>query len=166
MSIYYFLPLFPILSRTVLCLKFKNQMREHLLEAELDRDAHRNLILPLAGFSFTGLVGLIVLDATLRLNYKVAIFYLLVSFLSFLFSLNVQGYKTRRWHDIISTGIMDAGSLCLILAACYLIGSQPFGVFFSSVLILISIGAWLVDHIIRLSIQWRYLKIKEANRNG
>ena len=164
MTIYYFLPLLPIISRTCLCLIYNGQMEEHLEEAELDRDAHRNVILPLAGFSFTGVVGLIVLDPKLRLNYKIAIFYLMISFLTYLFSLNIQGYKTKRWHDLLSTGVMESGSLSLILAACYLIGTQEFGEIYAAVLIFISLGAWLTDHIIRLSIQWRYLKEKEKSR--
>jgi hypothetical protein len=141
-------------------------MNEILSEDEQDREAHRTVILSLSGFSFTGLVGLIVLDATLRLNYKIAIYYLLVSFLSFLFSLNIQGYKSRRWHDQIATGIMDSGTLSLILAACYLIGNQHFGISFSLPLILLALIAWLTDHIIRLVIQWRYLSIKGGTRNG
>ncbi len=65
-NIFYVLPLIPVLSRTALSLKFKNQMNELLLEPELDREAHRTLIIPLAGFSFTGLMGIMVVDLTLR----------------------------------------------------------------------------------------------------
>lgn len=166
MIILYLLPFFPIVSRTVLCLTFRSQMNEILSEDEQDREAHRTLILSLSGFSFTGLIGLIVIDATLRLNYKVAIYYLLISFLSFLFSLNAQGYKSKRWHDQIATSIMDTGSLSLILAASYLIGNQNFGMPFSLSLILLSVVAWLTDHIIRLRIQWRFLSIRGGKGNG
>jgi hypothetical protein len=156
-AILYLLPLIPIFSRAVLCLRFKHQMNEVLPEEAADREAHRALILPLAGFSFTGLIGLIVVDAALRLNYKVAIYYLLVSFLAFMLSLNVQGYKSTRCHDQISTGIMDSGSLSLVLAACYLIWWQAFGVSFSVTLIVIASGAWLADHVKRVSLMWRHL---------
>jgi hypothetical protein len=163
--ILYLLPFIPIVTRTFLCLRFRSQMSDILAEEEQDRESHMTLILSLAGFSFTGLLGLIVVDATLRLSYKIAIYYLLISFLSFLFSLNVQGYKSKRWHDQISTGIMDAGSLSLILAACYLIGSQHFGISFSFSLIFMAIIAWLTDHTIRLVIQWRYLSIKGGTKS-
>lgn len=159
--ILYLLPFIPLISRTVLCLRFRSQMSEILGEEEQDRESHMTLILSLAGFSFTGLVGLIVVDATLRLSYKIAIYYLLVSFLSFLFSLNIQGYKSKRWHDQISTGIMDSGSLSLILAVAYLIYNQPYEPEFSLSLIMLSFVAWLTDHAIRVRLPWQFLREKE-----
>jgi hypothetical protein len=136
-------------------------MSEIPSEEEQDRASHMALILSLAGFSFTGLVGLIVVDATLRLSYKIAIYYLFISFLSFLFSLNVQGYKSSRWHDQISTGIMDSGSLSLILAAAYLIYNQHYEPVFSWSLIALSFIAWITDHAIRLKLPWQFHKEKE-----
>ena len=104
----YFVPLVPLVSRALLCVKHRTQMSEILSEEENDRESHRSHILALAGFSFTGLLAIAVLDATLLQDFHYAVYYLLVSFLCYLSALNFQGYKSKRWHDQFGTALMDA----------------------------------------------------------
>ncbi|MBW2620863.1 MAG: hypothetical protein JRC56_05985 [Deltaproteobacteria bacterium] len=90
-------------------------MSEIPSEEEQDRESHRSHILTLAGFSFTGLLAIAVLDATLVQDFRFAVYYLLVSFLCYLSALNFQGYKSKRWHDQLATALMDVASLSLMI---------------------------------------------------
>ncbi len=59
-NLLYVIPLTPFVGRGLIALKFKKATDGLLPEAAADREQHRNLILVLAGFSFTGLLGLAV----------------------------------------------------------------------------------------------------------
>jgi hypothetical protein len=48
-------------------------MKDNLTEDELDRDSHRNYILALTGFSFTGLLALTLLEATVIKGFYLTI---------------------------------------------------------------------------------------------
>ena len=163
--IWYSAPIVPLFSRAILCISHHSQMGEILSEEEHDRGAHRSHILALAGFSFTGLLALAVLDATLRQDFHFGVFYLLISFLCYFFALNLQGYKKRRWHDQFATALIDSASLSLILSIVSILHIQTFKSNFAIGLALFAFFVWVVDHIIRLRIQWSYLNIKEGKGN-
>ncbi len=162
--ILYSTPILPLFSRAVLCLWHHEQMKEILTEAELDQEAHRSHILVLAGFSFTGLLAISVLDATLRKDFHFAVFYLLVSFLCYFFALNLQSYKARRWHDQFATAIMDSASLSLILAIVSILYLPAFNPNFSLGSSTLALFVWVTDHVIRLKIQWTYLSIRKGGK--
>lgn len=164
---FYFVPLLPLVSRTLLCLEHRTQMMEIPSEDEQDREAHRSHILALAGFSFTGLLALAVLDATLRQDFRYAVYYLLVSFLCYLSALNLQGYKSKRWHDQFATALMDAASLSLIMSIISILNVQTFKASFAIGLTVLALLVWGADHFARIRIQSNFLKMKkEANENG
>ena len=145
-------------------------MRAHMFddlpEEQNDREAHRSLILALAGFSFSALLALVVLDATLRHDFHFAVYYLLVSFLCYFFALNLQGYKHLRWHDQVGTALMDAASLCLILAIVSIIVSAKHEKSLYLGLSGLAVFIWLLDYVIRLLLLLKYLKSKGVKNVG
>lgn len=159
-NLYYLIPGFPLVTRFLLYLRFPYDMTEYLTEVEKDRESHRSYILALAGFSFSGLLAIAVLDTALQQNFKLSVYYLFISFLCYLFTLNMQSYKARRWHDQMATAFMDAASLSLIMSVLSILYSQNTNKFFKIILSIIALLFWGIDHFIRIRIQWKYLKIK------
>jgi hypothetical protein len=91
-------------------LKFSLLTDQAMTAAELDRQTARSIILPMAGFSFSALLALVVLDANRMQGLRTPILLLLLSFLAFYSSLNLQSYKIRRWEDQIATGLKETAS--------------------------------------------------------
>ncbi|MCJ7601648.1 MAG: hypothetical protein MUO63_09130 [Desulfobulbaceae bacterium] len=160
-NILYSAPIVPIFTRGLLCLWHHCQANEILSEEEHDKEAHRNHILALSGFSFTGLLAIAVLDTTLRQDFHFAVYFLLISFLSYFFSLNMQGYKSTRFHDQFATALMDSASLSLILSIVSIINTKAFHPEFALWVSGLAIFVWAADHLIRLRIQWKYLNTKK-----
>jgi low temperature requirement protein LtrA len=158
--IFYSIAFFPIITRGILYLNFPNEMKDTLSKEELDKESHRTHILTLAGFSFSGLLAIVVLDVALRQDFHFSIYYLLMSFLGYLVALNLQSYKAKRWEDQIATAFMDIASLCLILSVLSILISQKFSPGFAYPLSILAISIWLIDHWLRLRFQWKYLKEK------
>ena len=69
----YFIPFLPLFNRIILIIRFRDMMKDNLTEDELDRDSHRNYILALTGFSFTGLLALTLLEATVIKGFYLTI---------------------------------------------------------------------------------------------
>ena len=160
--ILYLLPFLPFLTRGILCYRFRAEMTNSLGKEELDKESHRTYILAMAGFSFSGLLAMVVLDASLRQDFHFAVYYLLISFLSYLVSLNLQSYKALLWQDQLATTFMDSASLCLILAVLSILNSQNHVKKFAYALTIIAFSVWLIDHVIRLKIRWRFLIKKRS----
>ena len=144
-------------------LRFHKQMTEIPDEAEQDREGKRALILAFAGFSFTGVIALIVLEPAIKQTVKLAVYFLMVSFLSYLWALNLQGYKASRWQDEIAAALADAGSLCLIFALVSLLLQSAFPNVFVYSTSALALAVWIVDHLIRLRIDSRYYRAREMH---
>ncbi len=136
-------------------------MFEIMPEEENDRESHRSLILALAGFSFSGLLAFIVLDGTLRQDFHLTVFFLLLSFLSYFLALNLQGYKSRRWHDQLGNALMDSASLSLILAIISVFLAFQINSVFYVILAFGAFSIWALDHIIKLKILSKFLRTKD-----
>ena len=156
--VYYCLPIFPILTRGMLFLRYPKQMKEVLREQEIDREAHRTFMLALAGFSFSGLLAIVVLDAALRQDFHFAVYYLLLSFLCYLSAINLQSYKAKRWQDQADAALREAATLCLILSVLSILNSREFAAGFALVMTTLAILVWLIDHFLRLRFLWIFLK--------
>ena len=156
----FFIPLFPFLTRLILILSFKKHMQEILSEDELDRDSHRNYILAMTGFSFSGLLAVTLIQATGNQEFNLTIYYLFISFLFFLLSLNFQGYKAKRWQDQLSTAFTEIASLSLILSVISVLFLKNFNYSFSIGLSILACLIWLSDHLFRVRLQAKYLIIK------
>lgn len=142
-------------------LRFRQQMNEILSEEEQDRETNRSLIIAFAGFSFTGVIALIVLEASVKQTVKWAVYFLLVSFLSYLWALNFQGYKDVRWQDEVASALSDTGSICLVFALVSLLVNSAFPTAFVYPSSLLAVVVWTVDHVIRLCIDSRYYRARE-----
>jgi small-conductance mechanosensitive channel len=152
-----------MVTRGILYLKFRKAMKVVLNEEQLARESHRTYILALAGFSFSGLLALVVLDAALRQNYQISIYYLFLSFLGFVFALNQQSYKAKRWQDQIATASTEMALLCLILSILAILMTQDFSPTFALSLSIVAISVWLVDHVLRLIFVWKTLSKEKEN---
>jgi len=158
----YLIPLIPLVARLAVVARFSEQMREIPTEEEQDRDAHRTLIIAFSGFSFTGVVALVVLESAVKQNLKFAVFFLLVSFLVYLSALNLQAYKADRWQGELATALSDTGSLCLVSALISLLLSSGFGGSFAVGASVLAGAVWLVDEVLRLRFDWAYLAAEES----
>jgi hypothetical protein len=157
-------PLLPLFTRGLLMLRFWKQMTTILPEEALEREQSRSLILSLAGFSFTGLLALVILDSALREKFYLSIFYLLASFLAYMWAFNLQGYKANRWQSSAAIGLIESGTLSLLLSVMGILWLPAFDRGFSISLSLLAAFVWGLDHILRLSFEWRYLSLRENAR--
>jgi low temperature requirement protein LtrA len=159
----FWIPILPLLSRLLLVIRHRAHMGERLSEEELDRDSHREYIAAMAGFSFTALIALILLDASFKASFRLPIYYLLLSFLAYLFALNLQGYKATRLQDEAGTAAMDVGSLCLILSIVVLLVTQVHDGCYSYPLSVMAIGIWLFHHMLHISFEHRFLSTRRRS---
>jgi len=156
----YIIPLLPIFTRGFLLIKFRSQMKEKLSDREKDKETHRIYIMSLAGFSFSALLALVLLDAKFQKDLQLSIFYLFLSFLGYLFALNMQSYKEFWWQDQLATAATELGSLCLVLSIIGILLTNNFNRSFALSLSGLGIIIWLADHLFRIYIVYKFRKKK------
>jgi hypothetical protein len=149
----YAFPLAPVATRSVLAIFWHWLMFDELPEAAQHRDANRAVILALAGFSFTAVAGLAVLDTAGRSGFQLSIWYVLLSFVSYLTALNLQSYKVTRWQNYIAAALIEVGSLSLTLTLVSLVLAGKFDDWFRALVAVVAVGCWAVDHFIRLYLE-------------
>jgi len=152
------LMLFPVVTRLLLTLRFWEHAATVLPPQQLDRETHRQYILTLAGFSFTALIAIAVLDKALRQNFSLATLYLLLSFMLFLFAVNLQGYKAHRWQDDLASAATESATLGMILSIVAVLYTGELIAQGGPIIAALGIAIWLLDHMIRLSIEYQYLR--------
>jgi hypothetical protein len=155
--IWYLLPVIPIGIRLIFGVIHWRRFRDPLSPGEADAESHRTVVVALAGFSFTGLMALVVVDAATRTNYQLAIYFLLVSFLCYLFVLNLQGYKLRRWHDAAGDAVLESASLSLIMAVISAMRAARLESSFVLVTAFLSILVWGLDFLVRVILSHQHL---------
>jgi hypothetical protein len=156
--LFYCAPFFPLVTRILLCLHCRKVMREVPEEAAQERDVNRSFILSLAGFSFTAVAGFAVLDATTRIELQLPTWYVLLSFVSYISTLNAQSYKSNRFQNQIATAFVEIGTLSLMLALIALLFSVSFSCKFQWIAATVTFGAWLIDHALRLKFDHYFLR--------
>lgn len=159
----YFVPLIPILLRSVFVLQLRKKLCDQLSEEELDRDNIRNTTLALEGFSFAGLLALVLIEPNIKQNLTYPIYFVIISFISYMIQINLQGYKSRRWQEILSDTLFELGSLGLIMTVVCLLFMSGLNNLFIYIMTLISILGWLIDFLIRLKIQFEYINKEDNN---
>jgi hypothetical protein len=136
-------------------------------EAAQERDVQRASVLALAGFSFTAVAGLAVLDDKVRVSLQLPTWYVLVSFLAYLTCVNLQSYKSTRWQNQLSSALLEIGSLSLILAVLSIIFGTGFSDLFKFASASIAAFSWILDHTIRLILDNAYLReLDSSTRAG
>lgn len=154
---FYLAPFLPLVTRLLLGLRWHRLMLETLPEEAQERDLQRSFIFSLAGFSFTAVAGLAVLDSAVRVNLQVPTWYVLLSFVALFSSLNVQAYKASRWQNQTALALLEVGTLSLMLSLVALLFSASFTCSFRIAATSVTLGAWAIDHLIRLVIDNKYL---------
>jgi len=147
----------PLITRAALYWFNRGEMsRDLTTEAEKDRETHRGVIIPMAGFSFTALIALAVTDANFDIDLSVPIALLVISFTGFYAAMNIQSYKHTIRADQIGTTAYELATLCLFVAvANVIVSNHSLGP--SKYLAVAALLIWFVDHGIRLVSDWRYL---------
>ncbi|MEJ8838403.1 hypothetical protein [Ramlibacter sp. AN1133] len=167
LDLFYALPALPVVTRLLLSVYWDWLMIPRVAEAAQERDLHRETILSLAGFSFTAVAALAVLDATSRLGLQASIWFSLVSFLSYVSASNLQSYKSRRWHGQLESALTEMASLSLILTLITLLFGAKLEEHFVYAASLAALIPWALDHTIRISVDWQYLSaLDESQREG
>ena len=170
-SLPYTAPLIPLLVRVVLIGRYRTQLRVPMEEEEKSRSENRTLILALAGFSFTGALGLLAYGtAPNTSDIRIPSFYVFISFICYLFSLNVQSYKALRWHDHIGAGMLDMGTFCLILSVVSMFLLIKFDLPYKISILAFSSTVWLQDLVVRINIwvlnlEWRSHNERHGSRS-
>jgi hypothetical protein len=157
------IPLVAPAARLGMMIKFALLPSTPLSASELDRATNRAVILALAGFSFSALLALAVLDAKRVAGLQDAIKLLLSSFLAFYSSLNLQSYKARRWEDQLATGLKEAASGWLLFSVVAVVSSSPSSENFKFIVAGSTLLVWLIDLGIRLRLDYFYLRETEKN---
>jgi hypothetical protein len=131
-------------------------MRTALNEEAADRDGHRSLVVAFAGFSFAGILGLVALPGDLS-DRALPIWYMLISFIAYLGALNLQDYKSYRWHDHVGDALIETATLGLLLSIMSFILNSGLSLTFKIGSSILTFLVWLIDFCIRIRFNYRYL---------
>jgi hypothetical protein len=151
-------PILVIVIRFAVLWPYRRVFAHEIPPDQLRPDVRQTIIITFAGFSFSGLLAVAAVDAATPLDLHVPAYYLLGSFLCYLVTMNLQDWKSRKWHEQVDRGLSDAASISLVLAvvSTYVdVGHNSFG----HVLLGIALGVWGVDYSLRLAIvRRRYVR--------
>ncbi|MGF1472216.1 MAG: hypothetical protein ACFB50_10810 [Rubrobacteraceae bacterium] len=112
----------------------------------------------LAGFSFSALVAVAIVEGLSGTSLPLMTYYLMVSFLAYLSSINLQKYLTKEWVHQVDDTLTSIAFLSLVLAivSAILIGDD--NLLFKYVLAALAVMVWVGDHIVGLVASWRRLR--------
>ncbi len=148
--IYYFIPILPIIVRIIVLIKFRSQWKKRLPNEAQDRNAHRTHIMTLAGFTFSALLAVALLEKTIIPNLQFALYYLLISFLFFVSAYNIQGYKEYLWQDQLATALTESATLSLICSVIAILILKKDTIPYIFFIIVLAAFIWLSDHCLRV----------------
>lgn len=157
-SLQFVYPFAPAAIRGLCLIPFRRLLPVTLGEPVLAREEHRNYIIALAGFTFAGLVALVVLDAANIGAMMFPIYDLFVSFVCFTSALSLQHYKATRWQDQLGTALADVGAFAQYVAVLNLLQLSHLPPLLLALLFAASLAAWLADFRARLLIELRYFQ--------
>ena len=127
-------------------------------EEAQERDVNRSFILSLAGFSFTAVAGFSVLQAADRIALQLPTWYVLLSFVAYISTLNVQSYKSTRLHNQFATALVELATFSLMISLVALLFAASFDPVFQWAALIVTLAAWALDHGFRLYLDYDYLK--------
>ncbi|MHA1874877.1 MAG: hypothetical protein ACTSUC_00355, partial [Promethearchaeota archaeon] len=153
----------PIMVRIIFAIIIRKNLNDFLPEKENDRTDIRSYTLSLAGFTFAALIALVFIETKNQRDCQVPIYFVFISFIFYLFALNIQGYKSRRWHDLLSDTLLETASLCLIVTVISLLFITSLDRIFIYLISSFSILVWLTDFVIRVTILKHYYDKKKEN---
>lgn len=166
----YLLPLLPIATRGSLCLCFRVAAKRDVPDEALQQAEHRSSDLVLAGFAFTGLLGIVAMQLQSPMqphhmeplihlpvyDLRLPLYFQMCSFIALIFSANFQGYKKHHWQVLLSSALWDSGTLSLLFSMLALLDAYPTIREYIWPMLCIATLTWISDHGIRL---WKDTKI-------
>lgn len=174
-STLYAVPLIAFVPRITTIIRFREATSGVVPEPAAEREQHRSFILVMAGFSFTGLLGLAVAPlavtdmnarATLQHALQLPTYFLLTSFLFYMVALNLQAYKQRWWHDLLGDALIDGASLSLLSSIIVIVWHSSANVRFTIFIGVLAMAIWVGDQVIRFRLSWRIFRSKEKRKKG
>lgn len=150
LSIYYFIPLLPIIVRLIVLLNFRSKWERILTIEAQDRNTHRTHIMTFAGFTFSALLAVALLEKTIIPNLHYTLYYLLISFLFFVFAYNIQGYKDYLWQDQLATALTESATLSLICSVIAILIMKKDRIPYTNPIIVLAAFIWVSDHFLRV----------------
>jgi ABC-type spermidine/putrescine transport system permease subunit I len=151
--LFYLIPFIPLITRTGLAIRWRNKMKIAIPEEAQARNEQRATVLSLAGFSFTVVSAIVLLDNNSEHKMKLAVWFVLVSFVVFLAAANLQSYKSVFIDTMIYSALVEIGTLSLSLALAALICRTSYDDNFKTLVISFMLSVWVIDHVIRLRIE-------------
>ena len=149
-TVFYFIPFTPLLTRGTLFFLFWDVRKYLLRPDQIARESTKSFVLALDGLSFTGVIAIAVVDSVNQVNFRIPVFYLLISFLCYLIAFNIQDYKFSVARDVWSNILIDIATLSLVCTAVTVVFLAGYGVVFQSVVLIVALTGWLADHIVRI----------------
>ena len=145
----------PLVTRSLQAWRHRALRKERLLEDQAARDSSRIVVIALATFAFTGVVGVAVLEnATRRAELEISVAFFLVSFLFSVFALQLENYKFVMPRQILSLYLTESAILMLLIAIVSIVATSRYSMLFKTFVAMLSFGGWLVDHVL----EWRYME--------
>lgn len=159
-------PFIPFATRGVIYFLYRSYVTGDLNLSVEYRAANRSFILTLAGFSFTALLALSVVDAQVPGSpLQLPVYYLLISFLCYFIVMNLQKYPYRGWTQQVDSALIETASLAFLLAVATIIASASDNSFYNVVVPILAVGVWVADHVIEIVAwvgYWRRKKIAQG----
>lgn len=148
------LPLLPFFVRMFVWFFLWKKLQIVLKPAVANREHSQGVVLSLAGFSFTALMGLAVVDATTKQELQYAVYFSLTSFLSFFWAYGIQAYKKNFLHDQIADTFVQAANLSLMLVIITVLSSTLGWTTMTICITFIVLATWLFDFLIRTLVDY------------
>ena len=147
------LPGLPLLGRGILMLRYRSRMRQAMTNEERDVVEHRGHLQVQAGFAFSAVLALALVQGPLAFEGALPIYYLGLSFTALWFAARGQSYKYLRWHDQALTAVAEIGSLAFFLGLLAVLHRSAVPSTAVWAITGLTCTAWLADHLIRLWIR-------------
>jgi hypothetical protein len=144
------LPLTPLFTRGAVSLVFNKFMSTILTDEVKQRQDIRTIVLAFMGFSSASLLALTVVEARAALMSFYPVYYMLISFIGFYLALNIQSYKNHEWQGQLGAVLLDVGTLSFLLSVVSIFRLSGQNNFYKNLFTGLALGAWLIDHLIRL----------------
>lgn len=81
--------------------------------------------------------------------------------LALLAVLNLQAYKSKRWHDMLGDALLECATLCLIASVVGFIAKSDLSSPFRIASVGLGALVWLTDFVIRFKCSLEFLQAKE-----
>ena len=149
---WFILAMFPFVCRLVVIRMYWPIMKTQLTNEERESDAHRGMLLTLAGFSFSAFFILIVTASTLdksKIDLELPVVFMLISFILFYAAFLIEAYKFNRFRDEIGIALNDTARLSLLISIAIVVSEASFSNNTEVLVFVTTFGLWAIDYFIK-----------------